>query len=288
MRGIRVGRSSRRQRRRRAALVRQQCRPRLVQVLDHQILRIREQVMGHGFDVGGARRCGVWTDCVAIVLADPGVADMRSSCSEVHSGHPSGAVTTWTFPPCWWCLPDHHRSTFRPCLAVGPGAPCSDRCGSRRRRGARGSTRRCVRRAAPVQARRGRGEDVDALVQVAVGRRGADALSTASWATRVASTNQRSTSTACRHGPSARRPRRVPPSRRWTANSWARRTAVGSPIGSAPVQVTRSDTQDLGFQGDLSSDRSFYRRPAPTLIIPEQSACRSRAAHTATEKASVA
>jgi hypothetical protein len=50
----------------------------------------------------------------------------------------------------------------------------------------------------PAQPGYGRGEDVDAFVQVAVGRRAADPLSAASWASRVPSRNQRSTSTACR------------------------------------------------------------------------------------------
>ena len=36
---------------------------------------------------------------------------------EVHNGQPSGADTTWMFPPWWRCFPLHHRSTPR----VGPG-----------------------------------------------------------------------------------------------------------------------------------------------------------------------
>lgn len=36
---------------------------------------------------------------------------------EVQSGQPSGAVTTWIFPPWLAYLPDHHRST----TAVRPG-----------------------------------------------------------------------------------------------------------------------------------------------------------------------
>ena len=41
---------------------------------------------------------------------------------EMHNGHPSAAVTTCTFPPWWWCLPGHHRST--------PGSGRA-RCGAR-------------------------------------------------------------------------------------------------------------------------------------------------------------
>jgi hypothetical protein len=36
---------------------------------------------------------------------------------EVHSGQPSGAVITWTFPPWLSCLPGHHK----PAPGVGPG-----------------------------------------------------------------------------------------------------------------------------------------------------------------------
>jgi hypothetical protein len=50
----------------------------------------------------------------------------------------------------------------------------------------------------PAQPRRLRGQGVDALVQIPIGRRAADPVIGGQLASRVPSQNQRSTSTACR------------------------------------------------------------------------------------------
>jgi hypothetical protein len=68
------------------------------------------------------------------------------------------------------------------------------------------------------------------------------ALSVASRAIRVPSRYQRITITACRQQPGARRPRRVPSSRRRSHNSRARKNTVSSRTSSTAEYVTMEST----------------------------------------------